>query len=131
MDRTTLWFIKAGLAYFFIAAVLGVVMGVWPQYLMLLRTTHVHLNLVGWISMMIYGVGYHILPRFSGRPLRYPRWPMIQFFAANLGLLGMAAAFTLRATSAAGLYPPMMAVFGTLEFLSMVLFVLNIARTIP
>jgi cbb3-type cytochrome oxidase subunit 1 len=131
MDRTTLWFLKASLTYFFIAAILGVVMGVWPQTLMLLRTTHVHLNLVGWISMMIYGVGYHILPRFSGRPLRYPQWPLVQFYAANLGLWGMVAGFVLRATPAAGLYQPFLAVFGTLEFLAMSMFAVNIVRTIP
>ena len=41
--------------------------------------------------MMIYGVGYFILPRFNGRTLRWPSWVPIHFFIANIGLLGMVA----------------------------------------
>jgi len=63
----------------------------------------VHLNLLGFMSMMIYGVGYHILilPRFSGRPVYSPLLMRIQFWFANPGLIGMAVSwpfttFTMR-----------------------------------
>jgi hypothetical protein len=55
------------------------------------RFAHVHFNLLGFMSMMIYGVGYFILPRFNGRTLRWPSWVPIHFFLANIGLIGMVA----------------------------------------
>jgi len=88
MDRYTKGFVVASLVYFFLAAVLGIWMGGadaagWVKF------AHVHFNLLGFMSMMIYGVGYFILPRFNGRTLRWPSWVPIHFFVANIGLLGM------------------------------------------
>jgi hypothetical protein len=33
-----------------------------------------HLATLGWIMLMIAGVAYHVLPRFSGRRIRALRW---------------------------------------------------------
>ncbi len=90
MDRYTKGFVVASLVYFFLAAVLGIRMGGadaagWVKF------AHVHFNLLGFMSMMIYGVGYFILPRFNGRTLRWPSWVPVHFFVANIGLLGMVA----------------------------------------
>jgi cytochrome c oxidase cbb3-type subunit 1 len=35
-----------------------------------LRPLHAELNLWGWTTLLIYGMAYHMLPRFCGRPLR-------------------------------------------------------------
>src|SRR3990167_8687940 len=87
-------FIRASLIYFFIAAVIGVIMVAMKSYPAQLLFTHVHLNLLGWMSMMIYGVGYHILPRFSGTPLAYPKIGTLQFYLANKrGFLGGGCCF--------------------------------------
>lgn len=90
MDRYTKGFVVASLVYFFLSAVLGIWMGGadaagWVKF------AHVHFNLLGFMSMMIYGVGYFILPRFNGRTLRWPSWVPVHFFVANIGLLGMVA----------------------------------------
>ncbi len=90
MDRYTKGFVVASLVYFFLAAVLGIWMGGtgaagWVRF------AHVHFNLLGFMSMMIYGVGYFILPRFNGRTLRWPSWVPIHFLIANIGLIGMVA----------------------------------------
>lgn len=37
-----------------------------------LRPLHAELNLWGWTTLLIYGMAYHMLPRFTGRPLRRP-----------------------------------------------------------
>ena len=85
MDRYTKGFIVASLFYFFIAAVLGIWMGEasYPEWL---RFVHVHFNLLGFMTMMVYGVGYFILPRFNGKPLHWPQWLPIHFYLANIGL---------------------------------------------
>ena len=63
MDRYTKGFVVASLVYFFLAAALGIWMGTtdapeWASF------AHIHFNLLGFMSMMIYGVGYFILPLF-------------------------------------------------------------------
>lgn len=90
MDRYTKGFVVASLVYFFLAAVLGIWMG-GADAAGWVRFAHVHFNLLGFMSMMIYGVGYFILPRFNGRTLRWPSWVPAHFYAANLGLIGMVA----------------------------------------
>src|SRR5690606_13831782 len=42
--------------------------------------------LLGFVSMMIFGVAYHVIPRFSGAPLRSPRLALAHFWIANIGL---------------------------------------------
>ena len=90
MDRYTKGFVVASLVYFFLAAVLGIWMG-GTDAAGWVRFAHVHFNLLGFMSMMIYGVGYFILPRFNGRTLRWPSWVPIHFYLANIGLIGMVA----------------------------------------
>lgn len=90
MDRYTKGFVVASLVYFFLAAVLGVWMG-GADAAGWVRFAHVHFNLLGFMSMMIYGVGYFILPRFNGRTLRWPSWVPVHFYLANIGLIGMVA----------------------------------------
>jgi len=90
MDRYTKGFVVASLVYFFLAAVLGIWMG-GTDAAGWVRFAHVHFNLLGFMSMMIYGVGYFILPRFNGRTLRWPSWVPAHFYAANIGLIGMVA----------------------------------------
>ena len=90
MDRYTKGFVVASIVYFFLAAVLGIWMG-GTDAAGWVRFAHVHFNLLGFMSMMIYGVGYFILPRFNGRTLRWPSWVPLHFFLANIGLIGMVA----------------------------------------
>ena len=67
--------------------------------------------------MMIFGVGYHILPRFSGTPLAYPKVGNIQFYVANIGLVGLVC-FAQYIRSAE--------IFASLQVISVGLFVFNI-----
>lgn len=48
-----------------------------------LRLAHAMLNLFGGAGFLISGVAYYLVPRFAGRPLRWPR--LVGF---QLGLLG-------------------------------------------
>lgn len=47
---------------------------------------HGHIMLLGFIAMMIYGVGLHVLPRFSGHPLFSERLANWQLYVCNAGL---------------------------------------------
>ncbi|MBE7444004.1 MAG: hypothetical protein HS132_01570 [Planctomycetia bacterium] len=110
-------FVRASLIYFFIAAILGTIMISMRSYPAQLLFSHVHLNLLGWMSMMIYGVGYHILPRFSGTPLAYPKIGNLQFYLANIGLVGLVSFRPIH---------PLAEIFAGVQIVSAGLFVFNI-----
>ncbi len=59
------------------------------------RPAHAHMQLLGFVALMIYGVAYHALPRFRGVVFRRPGLALLQVGLANLGLLGMALAWGL------------------------------------
>ncbi len=122
MSRITVNFIKCAIIYFILAMLLGLHMSAGgPQYPYL--QIHTHFNLLGWMSMMIYGVGYHILPRFSGKPLFSDKLATAHIWLANIGLLGMALGWWLQSTRT-HLF------FSAVEGLSMIFFAINMFKTI-
>ena len=121
MDRYTKGFVLASLVYFLLASVLGVWLGAadaagWARF------GHVHFNLLGFMTMMIYGVGYFILPRFNGRTLRWPSWVPLHFYAANVGLIGMVATAPERPSTG-------FVLFAALSVASAAMFVVNLGVT--
>jgi len=122
MDRYTKAFVVASLVYFLLASLLGVWMGSAPSAEGV-RFAHIHFNLLGFMSMMIYGVGYFILPRFNGRTLRWPSWVPLHFYVANIGLIGMVATAAERPSTG-------FALFAGLSFLSVAMFVVNLGATV-
>ncbi|RMF82954.1 MAG: hypothetical protein D6739_07965, partial [Nitrospirae bacterium] len=125
MDRTTRAFIYASLLYLVLGGCLGVAMGADPEGWMAYRFAHVHLLLLGFMAMMVYGVGYFILPRFNAVPLAWPQLVPAQLVTANVGLLGMVASHDGLLLPAA-LFPPAAA----LELVSLLLFAVNLGVTL-
>ena len=129
MDRFVRNFIIVSIMYLGISSLLGVCM-LWNQSLMSLKFVHSHLNMLGWVSMMIYGVGYHILPKFAGRPLKYPKMGEFQFWTANSGLIGMLGFYMLDVVSHNQSFTTITVVFGVIEVLSIGLFFYNMLATL-
>jgi|GEM_PF-108986 len=121
MDRYTKGFVVASLVYFFLAAVLGIWMG-GTEAAGWVRFAHVHFNLLGFMAMMIYGVGYFILPRFNGRTLRWPSLVPIHFYVANIGLIGMVATSPERPSAG-------FVLFSALAVISVGMFAVNLGAT--
>ncbi|MDB4887350.1 MAG: cytochrome c oxidase subunit [Gemmatimonadetes bacterium] len=90
-------FLKASLAWLALGVTLGVAMAAHPAWA-LYRLAHVHMNLLGFVTMMIYGIAYHVIPRFSGHPLWSRRLAVHHWWCAQAGLAGMVTGFVLRAT---------------------------------
>jgi cbb3-type cytochrome oxidase subunit 1 len=129
MDRFVRNFILVSIVYLGVSSVLGVCM-LWDDSLLSLKFVHSHLMLLGWVSMMIYGVGYHVLPRFSGRPLRYPKMGELQFWAANAGLIGMLLFYAIGVYNPSDAFRTLTAAFGALEAFSIALFLYNMLATL-
>lgn len=126
MSSITVWFIRCAMIYFLLAIILGLHMSVaGPVYPYM--QIHAHFNLLGWMSMMIYGVGYHILPRFSGKPLYSDALANWQLWLANIGLIGMAIGWGVRSGSGDS---TVLLIFSVIETISIVFFVVNMLKTI-
>ncbi len=94
MDRFVRNFVKASLAWFGLGTTLGLCIAVYPAWV-IYRPAHLHLNLLGFVAMMIYGVAYHVMPRFSGHPLHSPRLAVAHWWIANAGLALLVTGFVL------------------------------------
>lgn len=124
MLKRNRWFITLALVYALAAGLVGVGRLVDPGWLAgNVPRVHGHLMLLGFVAMMIYGIGLHVLPRFAGRPLFSERLADVQFVLANLGLWGMVYGW-LSGTS------PVLATGAGLSWLAMALFAFNIAFTV-
>jgi heme/copper-type cytochrome/quinol oxidase subunit 1 len=86
MDPYVRNFVRASLMWLGIGVLIGVSMAFWPREALVYRTAHVHANLLGFVSMMIFGVAYHVMPRFSGTPLHSQRQASVHLWMANMGL---------------------------------------------
>lgn len=130
MDKFVKNFIGMSIVYLAISSLLGILMLSQPS-LLSLKFVHSHLNMLGWVSMMIFGVGYHILPRFTGRPLKNPKMGELQFWLANVGLIGMLL-FSVLGTynPEMGLYRGLAVVFGIAEAFSIFLFFYTMLTTL-
>ena len=96
------WFVAAALAYALLGGLLGLAWLAFPGELPVLALrAHAHLMLVGFVGMMIFGVGLHVLPRFTGHTLFSERMADVQFALVNLGLLAMVAGWLGGAQRAA------------------------------
>lgn len=118
------WFIAAALAYALAGGLVGLFWLAFPGALspFALRA-HAHLMLVGFVGMMIFGVGLHVLPRFTGRTLFSERLADAQFVLANAGLLAMVAGWLAAITAG-------VRVGGLLLWTSFLLFAVNVVATV-
>jgi cbb3-type cytochrome oxidase subunit 1 len=95
MDWFVKAFMKASLTWLALGVTLGVAMAAYPAWIVY-RPAHLHMLVLGFVTMMIFGVAYHVVPRFTGHPLHGRRAAGWHWLASNLGLLLMAIAFVMR-----------------------------------
>ncbi len=116
-------FAWASLIYLVIGSTMGVIMLLTSESI---KPSHAHVLLIGFVAMMIFGVGYHLLPVFAGTDLYSLRLAEIQFWLQNIGLIGLA--FTMSYRYASTNY--MAVIFGIISILGIYIFAYNIARSL-
>jgi len=128
MDWHVRSFLKASLTWLALGVTLCVAMAAHPLWT-LYRLVHVHMLLLGFVTMMIYGVAYHVVPRFAGFPLHSRRAAVWHWWISNAGLALMATGFAIRVQRAtAGTV--VLAIGGTLSAIGAYTFTYLIWRTI-
>lgn len=129
MDVFVRRFIRASLAWLGIGVLIGISMSFWPGEALAYRPAHVHANLLGFVSMMIFGVAYHVIPRFSGNPLRSRPAAHAHFWIAQVGLALLVGGWIVAVTW----YVPgtvMLRAGAVLSAVGAFLFIGNIWRTL-
>ncbi|BCX67602.1 MULTISPECIES: hypothetical protein [Pseudomonas] len=86
--RSRTWF-RLAVLYFAIGVVLGVAMGASGDHS--LFAVHAHINLLGWVSMALFGLIGAVHPTITEG-----RTATAQFWAYNVGVPVMLGALTLR-----------------------------------
>ena len=125
MDKYAKAFVKASLIYLGIGSITGIIMIWWPDIRFTVTRVHTHILLLGFMAMMIYGVGYHILPRFMGRPVYSARLGNAQAWTANISLIGLSFSWILEA-SQSGIWHYLAILFGIGQAVSIFLFIINL-----
>jgi cbb3-type cytochrome oxidase subunit 1 len=125
MDQYAKAFVKTSVIYLGIGAITGMCMVLWPDIRFTITRVHTHINLLGFMAMMIYGVGYHILPRFMGKPVYSHRLGNIQVWLANITLVGLSISWILE-TSQGGIWHSLAILFGIGQVFSVFLFIINL-----
>jgi len=84
-----------------------------------LRPVGIHLFGAGFVLSLIYGLGAHMLPRFTGNPIMVGSWPQVQYGCLNLGIMLFIGGYWLasRWVIVAG---------GVLMWLSLLIFTLRV-----
>ena len=94
-------FIRASLLWFAAGILLGVAMAWYPPWVAF-RPAHAHMTVAGFIAMLVFGVGYQLLPRLFGHPLHSHGLAIAHLVFANVGLAGIVAGFFVQPYRAGG-----------------------------
>jgi cbb3-type cytochrome oxidase subunit 1 len=128
MDWFVKAFMKASLTWLALGVTLGVAMAAYPAWVVY-RPAHLHMLVLGFVTMMIFGVAYHVVPRFTGHPLYSRRAAGWHWWVSNAGLLLMALGFIMR-PHAGNSATPVLTAGGVLAASGAYLFAYLIWRTI-
>jgi len=128
MDKYAKAFVKSSLIYLGLGTILGVFMVLWPDSRFIIARVHTHLNLLGFMAMMIYGVGYHILPRFMGRPVYSHHLGNIQVWLANITLIGLSLSWIMESIQE-GVWHILAILFGIGQGVAIFLFIFNLWKS--
>jgi hypothetical protein len=113
-------FIIAAAVSALIGMTLGMAMGLTGNRV--LAPVHSHFNLLGWVSLMLFGLFYQCVPQAASGPL-----PRIQFYLSVLGSNLMAPALALPALGYSGLHS-IMVVPGSLSIAGILCFAVVVGR---
>lgn len=93
MPTLSRWYIKIGMLYFVVGLTMGAVllaqpvMG-WSSSLQVFRPVYLHLLFIGWVTQLIMGVGYWMLPKYSKeKPRGNERLGWAVLVMLNIGLV--------------------------------------------
>lgn len=116
-------FIKIAGVYFLIAVLLGLTMGIIHNFAF--ASVHAHLNLLGWVSMALFGIIYSLFPNAGMTKLA-----KTHFWLHNIGLPIMQGSLFLQILTGNGALTPGIIIGSIIVVLGVLLFVINLFKTV-
>jgi hypothetical protein len=90
----------------------------------------VHLLLLGFMAMMVFGVGNFILPRFAGRNLQWELLVPAQFWMGNISLVVLVVARPLGVIGGSEGWTGIFHLAATFQVLALLMFCVNLGATL-
>jgi hypothetical protein len=113
------WFFFTGTIYVTVGMIWGIVMSASGDHS--LAPAHAHLNLVGWVTMALFGVYYHLVPRAGEHWLA-----RVHFATATAGVLTMVPGIVIVLQQSDD---TLAKVSSVLTLASMLIFIANMLRS--
>jgi len=114
--------LRVAVVYLMLGVVMGVAMGVTHRFEY--APVHAHINLLGWVSLGLFALIYHLLPQAA--MTRLARW---HFWLHNIGVpVFMVSLFLLR--SGVERAETFVRLGGSVTFVGLILFAVNLLRAL-
>lgn len=114
--------IKIGVVYFLIGIFFGLYMS--AAHVFTLATVHVHLNMLGWMSLSLVGIFYYLFPH-----LAKTKSAKIHFWMHNIGLPIMMVCIALAIYGVGGeVFFPIATIGGVLTVIGICFFGYNVLK---
>ncbi|WP_028403258.1 hypothetical protein [Ectobacillus panaciterrae] len=114
-------YLKIAAVYFTIGVLLGLIMGIIHDFR--LASVHAHFNLLGWVSMALFGLIYHFYPNAADTKLA-----KTQFWLHNIGLPVMQLAIAGAILTENTVFIPIAIAGSLLVVLGVILFTVNVFK---
>ncbi|WHX99980.1 cytochrome-c oxidase [Neobacillus sp. DY30] len=113
-------YLKIASVYFTIGVLAGLTMGIIHDFRY--TSVHAHVNLLGWVSMALFGLIYHFYPNAANSKLA-----KTQFWLHNIGVPVMLGGIALQVLGVSAALPP--TIIGSLAVvIGVILFMVNVFK---
>ncbi|MGM9921005.1 MAG: DUF2871 family protein [Bhargavaea sp.] len=117
-------FLKISVVYFMIGISFGLYMSF--THVFSLTSVHVHVNLLGWMSLALIGIIYHLYPNLENNALA-----KYHFWLHNIGLPVMMIAIALAILGVHPIFFPIATFGGLATLIGIFCFGFNVLRNMP
>lgn len=113
-------YLKVASVYFTIGVLAGLTMGIIHDFHF--TSVHAHVNLLGWVTMTLFGLIYHFYPNAANSKLA-----KIQFWLHNIGVPVMLGGISLQVLGVSAALPA--AIIGSVTVVvGVILFMVNVFK---
>jgi cbb3-type cytochrome oxidase subunit 1 len=113
-------YLKIATVYFTIGVLAGLTMGIIHDFRF--TSVHAHVNLLGWVSMALFGLIYHFYPKAANSKLA-----KTQFWLHNIGVPVMLGGIALQVLGVSAALAP--TIIGSIAVvLGVILFMVNVFK---
>jgi hypothetical protein len=129
-DKIAIKFTRLSTPYLILGTTLTIFISLMPDGYIRFRPVIYHTYFLGWISMMVFGVGYHILPRFADNKVHSLFLMRLNLKLANIGVAGFVFSWLLSLFFSSAFLGNLRHIFGILTASALFIFVYNIWRSL-